>query len=65
MGTTTEITGWTEDIGECRTPADLPRAAKEYLDYVADFTGVPIMLVGVGPARDQVVWMQDRAAVTA
>jgi len=21
---------------------------------------VPIILVGVGPARDQVVWMQDR-----
>ena len=59
------LEGWTEDIGDCRTPADLPRAAKEYLDYVADFIGVPIMLVGVGPARDQVVWMQDRAAVAA
>ena len=59
------LEGWTEDIGECRTPADLPRAAKDYLDYVADFIGVPVMLVGVGPARDQVVWMQDRAAVAA
>jgi adenylosuccinate synthase len=59
------LEGWSEDIGECRTRADLPRAAQEYLDYVADFVGVPIMLVGVGPARDQVVWMQDRAAVAA
>jgi adenylosuccinate synthase len=59
------LEGWSEDIGECRTREDLPRAAREYLDYVADFVGVPIMLVGVGPARDQVVWMQDRAAVAA
>jgi adenylosuccinate synthase len=59
------LEGWSEDIGEARTRADLPRAAQEYLDYVADFIGVPIMLVGVGPARDQVVWLQDRAAVPA
>jgi adenylosuccinate synthase len=59
------LDGWTEDITGCRTRDDLPRAAQEYLDYVSDFIGVPIMLVGVGPARDQVVWMQDRAAVAA
>jgi adenylosuccinate synthase len=59
------LEGWTEDIGECRTKSDLPRAAREFLDYVADFIGVPVMLVGVGPARDQIVWMQDRAAVAA
>ena len=30
--------------------------ARAYLDYIADFVGVPIRLVGVGPGRDQVVW---------
>jgi adenylosuccinate synthase len=55
------LEGWSEDIGECRTKADLPRATREFLDFVADFVGVPIALVGVGPGRDQVVWMQDRA----
>jgi adenylosuccinate synthase len=59
------LDGWSEDIGECRTRDDLPKAAQDYLDYVSEFVGVPIMLVGVGPARDQVVWMQDRAAVAA
>ena len=44
-----ELEGWSEDIGECRTRADLPRAAQEYLDFVAECTGVPISLVGVGP----------------
>jgi adenylosuccinate synthase len=59
------LDGWSEDIGDCRTRDDLPQAAQDYLDYIADFIGVPIVLVGVGPSRDQVVWMQDRAAIAA
>ncbi len=52
-----ELPGFDEEIGECREEADLPAGAREYLRYVADFVGVPIRLVGVGPARDQVVWL--------
>ncbi|MEA2494535.1 MAG: adenylosuccinate synthase [Thermoleophilaceae bacterium] len=51
-----ELPGWTEDITECRSEADLPQAAREYLDYIADFTGVPVALIGVGPGREQVIW---------
>ena len=35
---------------------DLPQAARDYLDYIAEFAGVPVTLVGVGPGRDQVIW---------
>ena len=59
------LDGWHEDIGECRTREELPKAAQDYLAYISDFVGVPVLLVGVGPARDQVVWMQDRAALAA
>jgi adenylosuccinate synthase len=59
------LPGWTEDIGECRNWSDLPQAAQDYLQYVSDFIKVPIILVGVGPARDQVVWAPDRAAIAA
>ena len=34
--------------------ADLPQTARDYLAFLADFIGVPIALVGVGPGRDQV-----------
>jgi adenylosuccinate synthase len=60
-----ELPGWTEDIGEARTPSDLPQAARDYLDYIAEKTGVPIALVGVGPARDQIITMQDTATPLA
>jgi len=60
-----ELPGWTEDLGECRTRSDLPQAAREYLDFVAERTGVPIALVGVGPGREQVVRLEERAPVPA
>jgi adenylosuccinate synthase len=53
---TEELPGFDDDISECRTIADLPAAAREYLEFIAGFTGVPIKLVGVGPGRDQVIW---------
>jgi adenylosuccinate synthase len=52
----TELRGWREDLGECRTMSDLPAAAREYLDFIAEGSGAPIALIGVGPGRDQVVW---------
>jgi adenylosuccinate synthase len=51
-----ELPGWTEDITECRSESELPQAAREYLDYIADFVGVPVALIGVGPGREQVIW---------
>ena len=52
-----ELPGFDEDIGDCRVEGDLPQAARDFLAYVADFAGVPVKLVGVGPGREQVVWI--------
>ncbi len=60
-----ELPGWSEDIGEARVEADLPHGAREYLDYVAEFVGVPVALVGVGPGRDQVIWTRAGAESVA
>jgi adenylosuccinate synthase len=56
VGEYTELPGWREDISEARTTAELPTAAREYLDFIAECIGVPIVLVGVGPGRDQIIW---------
>jgi adenylosuccinate synthase len=54
-----ELPGFEPDIGDCRSESDLPREARDYLDFVAEHAGVPIGLVGVGPGRDQVIWMGE------
>ena len=53
-----ELPGWSEDLSECRSESDLPVAAREYLEFVADHVGVPIALIGVGPSRDEIVWTE-------
>jgi adenylosuccinate synthase len=53
-----ELPGWDEDVSECREEADLPATAREYLAFIADFVGVPVALVSVGPGRDQVLWTE-------
>jgi adenylosuccinate synthase len=54
-----ELPGFDPEIGDCRTEADLPAEARDYLEFVAERAGVPIRLVGVGPGRDQVIWMGE------
>ncbi|HEX8052412.1 MAG TPA: adenylosuccinate synthase [Thermoleophilaceae bacterium] len=54
-GEIVEMPGWHEDITGARSLDDLPAAARAYLDFVEDYLGIPIVLVGVGPGRDQVI----------
>ncbi|HYU61242.1 MAG TPA: adenylosuccinate synthase [Solirubrobacterales bacterium] len=56
-----ELPGFEADIGECRREQDLPREARDYVSFISDYVGVPVRLVGVGPGRDQVVWMGEAA----
>ena len=44
------------------TPAPT-QAARDYLDFVSDFLKIPVVLVGVGPGRDQVIWTGRGSAV--
>lgn len=53
-----ELPGFDLDLGNCRSAADLPQEARDYLGFIADFVGVPIRLVGVGPDREQVIWLE-------
>ena len=52
-----ELPGFEGDLGGCRREQDLPAEARSYLEFVSDTVGVPIRLVGVGPGREQVIWM--------
>ena len=50
-----EVPGFDEDITGVRHSADLPQNARAYVEAIEEHVGVPIKLVSVGPARDQVV----------
>ncbi len=52
------LPGWREDISNCRHFSELPAAAQDYIERVAQLCEVPINSVSVGPERDQLALRQ-------
>ena len=53
------LPGWKQNTAECRSLADLPVAALNYLKFLADLMEVPISIVSLGPSRDQTIIVED------
>ena len=49
----TELPGWSGDLTICRTWGDLPETAQNYLKFIEEYTGTPVAIVSIGPARDR------------
>ena len=47
--------GWREPLAHVRELADLPAAARTYLDFMESSTGVPLALISVGPRRSETI----------
>ena len=50
-----DLPGFAAEISDCRKLKDLPREARDYVEFVSEFVAVPVKLIGVGPSRDQVI----------
>lgn len=49
------LPGWRSSTTAARTLAELPKAARSYLDRLEGLAGVPIRYVSVGTRRDQII----------
>ena len=59
------VPGWQEDITAARSLDDLPQAARDYLDRIAELVGVPVEMVSVGPDRSQTIPVRNSRPLTA
>ena len=50
-----ELPGWQEDISGVRKYEELPAATRSYVEWVEERVGAPILMLSVGPERDQVI----------
>ena len=50
-----ELPGWKTDITGCRNYKDLPREAKDYIEFIEEHAGVPVSIIAVGPDRKQTI----------
>jgi len=54
-----EMPGWNCDITAARTFDELPANAKAYVRRLEELAGCPIVLVSVGPRRDQTIVLKN------
>jgi len=52
------LPGWPQDVSGARRPADLPAAARRYIDRLSELLGLPASIVSVGPDRAQTIDMR-------
>jgi adenylosuccinate synthase len=50
-----EFPGWQSDTTSCRTEDELPANAQAFLRRLAQTSGVQVSMLGIGPARDQMI----------
>jgi adenylosuccinate synthase len=54
-----EHPGWEQDISGCREYDQLPQAARDFLSFVSDESGLRIDLISVGPRRGDTIVVRD------
>lgn len=47
--------GWTESTVGAQQLAALPQAARNYIDRLAELTGIPIDIISTGPDRVETI----------
>ncbi|MCG9884765.1 MAG: adenylosuccinate synthase [Cyanobacteria bacterium] len=53
------VPGWKTSTSHCRSLDDLPKAALNYLKFLAELMDVPIAIVSLGASRDQTIVVED------
>jgi len=54
-----ELPGWQSDICEIKEYTALPEKARGYLKQIEEWAGCPVVLVSVGPRRDQTIQLHS------
>jgi adenylosuccinate synthase len=54
-----ELPGWSEDITGAKSMDDLPANARSYVARIEELSGAPVVLVSVGPRRDETIILRN------
>ena len=49
------LPGWQSSIEKVTSYQDLPENCKKYIEFIEEFTKVPVKWIGVGPGRESMV----------
>jgi adenylosuccinate synthase len=49
--------GWSKPITEARSMQDLPKEARQYIEWIEEAIEAPVSHISVGPKRDQIIYV--------
>ncbi|WP_340691007.1 adenylosuccinate synthase [Hydrogenobacter thermophilus] len=50
--------GWLKHTKGIKDPKDLPERAREYISFIEEYTGVPVVMLSTGPEREEYLWLR-------
>lgn len=53
-----ELPGWQCDLTKITSPEQFPKEFKEYIEFIEKELGVPVVIVSVGPDREQTIFLR-------
>ncbi len=53
------LKGWLKNTKGIKTPKDLPAEAENYIRFIEEFTGVPVIMLSTGPRREEFLWLRE------
>ncbi len=57
--------GWLKNTKGAKELGDLPRRARDYISFIEDFTGAPVVMLSTGPRREEYVWLREQPKIKA
>jgi adenylosuccinate synthase len=54
-----ELDGWDEETRDVRELQDLPAGARAYIQRIEALCGIPVLLVSVGPGRNETIVLKN------
>ena len=59
------LKGWKATTRGIRDVKDLPQGAKDYVRFIEELTGVPVIMLSTGPRREEFVWLKELPQIKA
>ena len=50
-----KLPGWKEDLTNIKSYEDLPKNAKNYIEFIENITGISVVIISVGPDINQTI----------
>ncbi len=53
------LKGWLKDTRGAKDVKELPPNALDYVRFIEEYTGVPVIMLSTGPKREEFIWLRE------